>query len=51
MQFCGLRFRSVICSMWPVDDEAACQSVPAFYRNLIDELGRLNGTRWHCTRL
>ncbi|KAG1890405.1 CHAT domain-containing protein [Suillus subluteus] len=43
MQFCG--FRSVIGSMWSVDDEVARQVVSAFYRNLIDDSTRLDCTR------
>ncbi|KAG2106230.1 CHAT domain-containing protein, partial [Suillus discolor] len=43
MQFCG--FRSVIGSMWFVDDEVARQVVSAFYRNLIDDSTRLGCTR------
>ncbi|KAG2071283.1 hypothetical protein BDR04DRAFT_520543, partial [Suillus decipiens] len=43
MQFCG--FRSVIGSMWSVDDEVARQVVSAFYNNLIDDSGRLDCTR------
>ncbi|KAG1811747.1 CHAT domain-containing protein [Suillus subaureus] len=43
MQFSG--FRSVIGSMWFVDDEAARQVVSAFYDKLIDDSGRLDCTR------
>ncbi|KAG2141962.1 TPR-like protein [Suillus clintonianus] len=43
MQFSG--FRSVIGSMWSVDDEVARQVVSAFYRNLVDGSGRLDCTR------
>ncbi|KAG2133262.1 CHAT domain-containing protein, partial [Suillus bovinus] len=43
MQFCG--FRSVIGSMWSVEDEVACQVVSTFYRNLVDDSGRLDCTR------
>ncbi|KAJ8596893.1 TPR-like protein [Rhizopogon salebrosus TDB-379] len=43
MQFSG--FRSVIGSMWSVDDEAASQLVSAFYENMLDRSGKL-----HCTR-
>ncbi|KAG1805922.1 TPR-like protein [Suillus variegatus] len=43
MQFCG--FRSVIGSMWSVDDEVARQVVSAFYRNFIDDSKRLDCTR------
>ncbi|KAG0700577.1 CHAT domain-containing protein [Suillus ampliporus] len=40
MQFSG--FRSVIGSMWSVDDEVARQVVSAFYDNLVDGSGRLD---------
>ncbi|KAG2048564.1 hypothetical protein BDR06DRAFT_1024396 [Suillus hirtellus] len=43
MQFCG--FRSVIGSMWSVDDEVAREVVSAFYSNLIDGSKRLDCTR------
>ncbi|KAG2071253.1 TPR-like protein [Suillus decipiens] len=43
IQFSG--FRSVIGSMWSVDDEVARQVVSAFYLNLIDDSGRLDCTR------
>ncbi|KAG2119311.1 CHAT domain-containing protein [Suillus clintonianus] len=43
MQFSG--FRSVIGSMWSVDDEVARQVVSAFYRNLVDGSVRLECTR------
>ncbi|KAG1734262.1 CHAT domain-containing protein [Suillus paluster] len=43
MQFSG--FRSVIGSMWSVDDEAARQVVTAFYDNLVDGLDRLDCRR------
>ncbi|KAG1841740.1 CHAT domain-containing protein [Suillus tomentosus] len=43
MQFCG--FRSVIGSMWSVDDEVARQVVSAFYSNFIDDSKRLDCTR------
>ncbi|KAG2128271.1 CHAT domain-containing protein [Suillus clintonianus] len=43
MQFSG--FRSVIGSMWSVDDEVARQVVSAFYRNLVNGSGRLDCTR------
>jgi CHAT domain-containing protein len=43
MQFSG--FRSVIGSMWSVDDEVPQQVVSAFYRNMIDSSGRLDCTR------
>ncbi|OJA11321.1 hypothetical protein AZE42_08591 [Rhizopogon vesiculosus] len=42
MQFCG--FRSVIGSMWSVDDEVAGQVVSAFYDNMFDGSGRLDCT-------
>ncbi|KAG1734893.1 CHAT domain-containing protein [Suillus paluster] len=43
MQFSG--FRSVIGSMWSVDDEVARQMASAFYSNLVDSSGRLDCTR------
>ncbi|KAG2071189.1 hypothetical protein BDR04DRAFT_1231205 [Suillus decipiens] len=43
MQFSG--FRSVIGSMWSVDDEIAQQVVSAFYDKLVDDSGRLDCTR------
>ncbi|KAG0697368.1 CHAT domain-containing protein [Suillus ampliporus] len=43
MQFS--RFRSVIGSMWSVDDEVALQMVSAFYANLVNGSGRLDCTR------
>ncbi|KAG2120273.1 TPR-like protein [Suillus clintonianus] len=43
MQFSG--FRSVIGSMWSVDDEVALQVVSVFYRKLVDGSGRLDCTR------
>ncbi|KAG1880049.1 CHAT domain-containing protein [Suillus subluteus] len=43
MQFSG--FRSVIGSMWSVDDEVARQVVTAFYDNLVDGSGRLDCRR------
>ncbi|KAG2341044.1 hypothetical protein BDR05DRAFT_888831 [Suillus weaverae] len=43
MQFSG--FRSVIGSMWSVDDKVAQQVVSAFYDNLVDDSGRLDCTR------
>ncbi|KAG2120264.1 TPR-like protein [Suillus clintonianus] len=43
MQFSG--FRSVIGSMWSVDDEVALQAVSIFYRKLVDGSGRLDCTR------
>ncbi|KAG1759149.1 hypothetical protein EDD22DRAFT_782939, partial [Suillus occidentalis] len=38
MQFAG--FRSVIGSMWTVDDDVARQAVSVFYEHLIDGSGR-----------
>ncbi|KAG2156133.1 TPR-like protein [Suillus clintonianus] len=43
MQFSG--FRSVIGSMWSVDDGVAHQVVSAFYNNLVDGSGTLDCTR------
>ncbi|KAG1824870.1 CHAT domain-containing protein [Suillus subaureus] len=43
MQFSG--FRSVIGSMWSVDDDVARQVVSAFYGHLVDSSGRLDCTR------
>ncbi|KAG1747661.1 CHAT domain-containing protein [Suillus lakei] len=43
MQFAG--FRSVIGSMWSVDDSVANQIVSVFYENLVDDSGRLDCTR------
>ncbi|KAG0699457.1 CHAT domain-containing protein [Suillus ampliporus] len=43
MQFSG--FRSVIGSMWSVDDKVVHQMVSAFYANLVDGSGRLDCTR------
>jgi CHAT domain-containing protein len=43
MQFSG--FRSVIGSMWSVDDEVAQEVVSTFYDNLVDDSGKLNCTR------
>ncbi|OAX36334.1 TPR-like protein [Rhizopogon vinicolor AM-OR11-026] len=43
MQFSG--FRSVIGSMWSVDDKVVGQIVSAFYENMIDKSGRLDCTR------
>jgi len=42
MQFSG--FRSVIGSMWSVDDDVAAQLVSAFYGNMFDGSGRLDYT-------
>ncbi|KAG1768137.1 TPR-like protein [Suillus occidentalis] len=38
-------FRSVVGSMWSVDDEVARQTVSAFYDNLVDDSGTLDCTR------
>ncbi|KAG1762632.1 TPR-like protein [Suillus occidentalis] len=43
MQFSG--FRSVVGSMWSVDDEVAQEVVSGFYENLVDDSGRLDCTR------
>ncbi|OAX38916.1 hypothetical protein K503DRAFT_121385 [Rhizopogon vinicolor AM-OR11-026] len=43
MQFSG--FRSVIGSMWSVDDAVVGQIVSAFYKNMFDRSGRLDCTR------
>jgi CHAT domain-containing protein len=43
MQFSG--FRSVIGSMWSVDDDVAREVVTAFYDNLVDGSGRLDCRR------
>ncbi|KAG2753856.1 hypothetical protein P692DRAFT_20828860, partial [Suillus brevipes Sb2] len=43
MQFSG--FRSVVGSMWAVDDKLAQKVVSAFYRNLVDGSERLDCTR------
>ncbi|KAG1807266.1 CHAT domain-containing protein [Suillus subaureus] len=43
MQFSG--FRSVIGSMWSVDDEVAQEVVSAFYGDLVNGSGRLDCTR------
>ncbi|KAG2750114.1 hypothetical protein P692DRAFT_20832324 [Suillus brevipes Sb2] len=43
MQFSG--FRSVVGSMWSVDDEVAQEVVSTFYDNLVDDSGRLDCTR------
>jgi CHAT domain-containing protein len=42
MQFSG--FRSVIGTMWSVDDDVVVHVVSAFYDNLVDGSGRLNCT-------
>lgn len=41
----SMRFRSVIGSIWSVEDEVARQVVSAFDGSLVDDSGRL-----HCTR-
>jgi hypothetical protein len=41
----AMQFRSVIGSMWSVDDEVAQEVVSAFYGNLVDGSGRLDCTR------
>jgi CHAT domain-containing protein/tetratricopeptide (TPR) repeat protein len=43
MQFSG--FRSVIGTMWSVDDDVVAHIVSAFYTNLVDGSGRLDCTR------
>ena len=43
MQFAG--FRSVIGTMWQVDDGETNKIVPLFYKNMVDESGRLDHTR------
>ncbi|KAG2120141.1 TPR-like protein [Suillus clintonianus] len=43
MQFSG--FRSVIGSMWSVDDNVAGEIVSVFYDNLVDDSGRLDCRR------
>ncbi|KAG1752793.1 hypothetical protein EDB19DRAFT_2035383 [Suillus lakei] len=43
IQFSG--FRSVIGSMWSVDDDVAGQIVSLFYENLVDDSGRLDCRR------
>ena len=43
MQFSG--FRSVIGSMWSVDDDVVGQIVSIFYENLVDDSGRLDCRR------
>ncbi|KAG1908941.1 uncharacterized protein F5891DRAFT_938073 [Suillus fuscotomentosus] len=42
MQFCG--FRSVIGSMWSVDNEVACEVISALYRKLIGDSKKLDCT-------
>ncbi|KAG1766257.1 CHAT domain-containing protein [Suillus occidentalis] len=41
----AMQFRSVIGSMWSVDDEVAQEVVSAFYGNLVGGSGRLDCTR------
>ena len=43
MQFAG--FRSVIGTMWAVDDEQTNKIASTFYRHMVDESGRLDHTR------
>ena len=43
MQF--VSFRSVIGTMWAVDDGETIKITPTFYRHMVDESGRLNHTR------
>ncbi|KIJ58537.1 hypothetical protein HYDPIDRAFT_102441, partial [Hydnomerulius pinastri MD-312] len=43
MQFAG--FRSVIGTMWAVDDTVVCRVVSTFYENMFDKSGRLDGKR------
>jgi CHAT domain-containing protein len=43
MQFAG--FRSVIGTMWAVDDGAASKITSTFYKHMMDESGRLDHTR------
>ena len=43
MQFAG--FRSVIGTMWAVDDGATKKITPTFYKHMVDESGRLDHTR------
>ncbi|KAF8547416.1 hypothetical protein OG21DRAFT_1370187, partial [Imleria badia] len=43
MQFAG--FRSVIGTMWAVDDEHANAIASKFYEYMLDESGRLDHTR------
>ncbi|KAF8441750.1 CHAT domain-containing protein, partial [Boletus edulis BED1] len=43
MQFAG--FRSVIGTMWAVDDSATTKITSTFYRHVVDESGRLDHTR------
>jgi len=43
MQFAG--FRSVIGTMWAVDDGETNKITPTFYKHMVDEYGRLDHTR------
>ena len=43
MQFVG--FRSVIGTMWAVDDAETNKITPTFYKHMVDESGRLDHTR------
>ena len=43
MQFAG--FRSVIGTMWAVDDEETDKITSTFYKHMVDESGRLDHTR------
>ena len=43
MQFAG--FRSVIGTMWQVDDGETNKIAPLFYKHMVDESGRLDHTR------
>jgi CHAT domain-containing protein/tetratricopeptide (TPR) repeat protein len=43
MQFIG--FRSVIGTMWAVDDGETNKITPTFYKHMVDEAGRLDHTR------
>ena len=43
MQFVG--FRSVIGTMWAVDDSATIKVASTFYKHMVNESGRLDYTR------
>ena len=43
MQFAG--FRSVIGTMWAVDDAETNKVTSVFYKHVVDESGRLDHTR------
>ncbi|KAF8423713.1 hypothetical protein L210DRAFT_3569525 [Boletus edulis BED1] len=43
MQFAG--FRSVIGTMWVVDDDETNKITSTFYKHMVDESGCLNHTR------